>query len=321
MSLLANVDVAVIGAGISGLSAAHNLQLFNNNTASGNPVSYAVIEALDRIGGKTLTLPAFNNSSYPVVDEGAAYISDDSHTMMTWLGERFGINSIDTWTLGLDITETSEGSDTSLSGAFTDDPIKLAELGGLWVWVDDHADDVDLYNITATPDALRLDNLTLEDFFEEYPLYTEWLHEIMIGYVWAVLAVNLDEVSALFWLQYTKSNINSQFLASGAQAQHPDRGSQSYARGMANELEPHSIYLSSPVKSIGYSNTSGVHTITTKQGDFFTAKYVIVSVPSTLYDSIEFDPPLSNEKKGPRKDGVHGKSQQGCLHLEYSMVA
>lgn len=48
-----SVDVVVIGAGLSGLRAALNIQ------AAG--LSCAVVEATDRVGGKTLTLPSKKN--------------------------------------------------------------------------------------------------------------------------------------------------------------------------------------------------------------------------------------------------------------------
>ncbi|KAJ5663219.1 flavin-containing amine oxidase [Penicillium longicatenatum] len=58
-----SVDVVVIGAGLSGLRAALNIQ-----TAG---FSCAVVEATDRVGEKTLTLPSKKNGP-DVNDLGAA---------------------------------------------------------------------------------------------------------------------------------------------------------------------------------------------------------------------------------------------------------
>lgn len=65
------VDVVVIGAGLSGLRAALGVQ------AAG--LSYAVVEAIDRVGGKTLTVPS-KKSGPGVNDVGAAWINDTTQS-------------------------------------------------------------------------------------------------------------------------------------------------------------------------------------------------------------------------------------------------
>lgn len=328
MTLIANVDVAVIGAGIAGLSAAHNLQLANDASKAEPNVSYAVIEALDRVGGKVLSIPAFDDGSdFPVVDEGAAFINVTEHTMMKWLGDRYGVKPITTYTSGWGVSETSEGVDRAQSGLFvrstlfphlpsspltkfmhpqTDDPIRLANLLGMITYIDSYANDVNLHDLTATPDAERLDNLSLEEFFAEYEGYDDWLRQFMQVYIHGVLGGQLDQISALFWLQYTKSSVNSQFLAAGAQDQRPDLGSMAYARGMASELQEGSLHLSSPVKSIKYNDKTQLHTIKTKGGNTFEALHVIVTLPSPLLSTIEFDPPLPPPKQKLAKTAVMG---------------
>jgi monoamine oxidase len=62
-----SVDVVVIGGGLSGLRAALKIQ------AAG--LSCAVVEAIDRVGGKTLTLPS-KKSGPGANDLGAAWIND-----------------------------------------------------------------------------------------------------------------------------------------------------------------------------------------------------------------------------------------------------
>jgi len=59
-------DVVVIGAGFSGLQAAYSAQQAG--------LSVVVVEARDRVGGKTWSVPLASGRGY--ADLGAAYISD-----------------------------------------------------------------------------------------------------------------------------------------------------------------------------------------------------------------------------------------------------
>lgn len=77
-----SVDVVVIGAGLSGLRAALIIQE--------KGFSCAVVEATDRVGGKTLTLPS-KKSGPGVNDVGAAWINDTTQSEMYKLVQRYGL--------------------------------------------------------------------------------------------------------------------------------------------------------------------------------------------------------------------------------------
>lgn len=77
-----SVDVVVIGAGLSGLRAALTVQAMG--------FSCAVVEAIDRVGGKTLTLPP-KKSGPGVNDIGAAWIDDIIQSEMYKLAQRYGL--------------------------------------------------------------------------------------------------------------------------------------------------------------------------------------------------------------------------------------
>lgn len=77
------VDVLVVGAGLSGLRAALMVQ------AAG--YSCAVVEAIDRVGGKTLSVPS-NPGSSGVNDIGAAWINDTTQKEMYQLLKKYGLH-------------------------------------------------------------------------------------------------------------------------------------------------------------------------------------------------------------------------------------
>lgn len=77
-------DVVVVGAGLSGLQAAYDLQKAGLKTI--------VLEARDRVGGKTWTVPTANGKG--AIDLGGAWINDTNQSKMWALGQRFGMEYI-----------------------------------------------------------------------------------------------------------------------------------------------------------------------------------------------------------------------------------
>lgn len=94
------VDVVVIGAGLSGLRAALKIQ------SAG--LSCAIVEAIDRVGGKTLSLPSKVNGP-GVNDVGAAWINDTTQSEIFKLVQNYRLQSEVQMDQGLDVWEQAEG--------------------------------------------------------------------------------------------------------------------------------------------------------------------------------------------------------------------
>lgn len=77
-------DVVVVGAGLSGLQAAYDLQKAGLKTI--------VLEARDRVGGKTWTVPTADGKG--AIDLGGTWINDTNQSKMWALGQRFGMEYI-----------------------------------------------------------------------------------------------------------------------------------------------------------------------------------------------------------------------------------
>lgn len=134
--------------------------------------------------------------------------------------------------------------------------------------------------------------------------------------VWtrAMLGLELSEVSALFFLRYcagggglntmrSDQKDGGQYLrfAKGKHLSKPteppqltiNTGTQQLSLGLASHLAPTSILLNSPVYSITQDPTSTL--VRTARGDLL-CKRVIVTIPTPLYHTITFSPPLSPSK-------------------------
>ncbi|KAF5967300.1 flavin-containing protein [Fusarium coicis] len=160
------VDVIVIGAGLSGFQAAVGLDKAG--------LSYVVLEANDRVGGKTLSVPASPKSD-GLTDLGAAWINDSyQKEIRTELRMPFHI--------------------------FTDE--QLAEILAAMTSCKNTLIDP-TWNILS-PDAAKLDSKTALEFASKK--FDEGIAEVLVTMLAQdLLGVEADELSALFLINYIKS--------------------------------------------------------------------------------------------------------------------
>ena len=79
-----SVDVVVIGAGLSGLQAALDIQQAG--------FSCVILEARDRVGGKTLSQPLASGKG--VVDLGAAWLNEVTQPKIYALAKKYGFETV-----------------------------------------------------------------------------------------------------------------------------------------------------------------------------------------------------------------------------------
>jgi monoamine oxidase len=97
---LMQCDVVVVGAALSGLQAAVDVQKAG--------LSCVVLEARDRVGGKTWSIDALGKGAG--ADLGAAWINDTNQSKIFALVEKFGLQTVVQNTHGSVIQEDLDGS-------------------------------------------------------------------------------------------------------------------------------------------------------------------------------------------------------------------
>lgn len=94
-------DVIIIGAGISGCGAAWYLQKEGRSSL--------ILEASDRIGGKTYTVPD-GVSNFGHIDLGASWVNDTTQKYINTLIEELRIERLEQNIDGLAIAQHTDGS-------------------------------------------------------------------------------------------------------------------------------------------------------------------------------------------------------------------
>ena len=282
-------DVIIIGAGLSGLVAARDLQ------RAGLVVK--VVEARNRIGGKSWSVPI--QSGKGVVDMGAAWVNMESQKSISKLIQEFRISTISQNIKGKVVHKDRSGKVTthdygalpSLASELVDDITGLRDL------VEELTNRVDLQSWSRS----RLAVLAGKTLAECVLQVGKTEASMATAQVWtrALLGVEPHEVSGLFFLDYCKSaggllNIRADH-GQGAQAHRLPGGTQEIARHLAACLRPDMIELDTAVKFIDQGKSSVV--VRCSNGRTYEASRIIMTIPSTLYSTIRWQPELPDEKQ------------------------
>ncbi|HWQ12584.1 MAG TPA: flavin monoamine oxidase family protein [Roseiflexaceae bacterium] len=275
-------DTIVVGAGLAGLVAAHRL------AAAGQSV--LVLEARERVGGRTWTRPVVGGLSLDVGGQWLGPTQDRAYALV----HELGLATFPTYTEGRNLVYWG-GQLRSYRGLIPRlSPLVLLDFAQAQARFDRMARRVPLAAPWAANRAAAWDGETFESWIQR-ATHSHGAAGLLRLYAEAVFSAEAADLSLLHALFYTHAGGDSTLLASakgGAQQDHILGGAQQLSLRLAAPLGER-VRLGAPVRRIEQSAT-GVRVFT--DGESFAAQAAIVAVPPALAAAIAFDPPLPPDR-------------------------
>ncbi len=298
------VDVAVVGAGLAGLTAARDL------VAGGARV--AVLEARDRVGGRTLNHPLPGGG---VNDLGGTW-TGPTQDRITALARSVGMRGFDQPNTG-DAVYYGQGrrstySDTGPTGGAPLDPLLLPDLVAVVTLLDEMSKDVPPERPWTAKDAVQLDSQTLQTWLEEHTVNPQ-TRAVASAALEAIFGAEAREVSLLYTLAYVAGAGNRTEpgtferlinVRGGAQAQRFGLGAQTISLRVARALGDR-VHLSAPVRRV---EQTGGGAVVTADGLVVRCRHVVCAVPPVLSARIDWVPGLT-----VARDALSQRAPQGAL--------
>jgi monoamine oxidase len=280
------VDVVVVGAGLAGLAAAADL------VARGHSVT--VLEARDRVGGRTLNAALGKGR---VVEVGGQWVGPTQDRLLA-RARKLGIKTFATYNEGQTLLHW-DGQRTPFPAASPLPPFPgatVAEVIGLIGRIDADAATVPVDRPWAAPRAREWDAQTAETWKLQNiaDAGTRKVFDLVVQSVWAAEPADLSMLYLLWYVAQAGNAATPGSLArltstaGGAQERRFVGGSQRVSIEMARRLGRR-VVLGAPVGAIEHDRDgvvvhAGRHAV--------RARHVIVAVPPTLAGRIAYDRPL-----------------------------
>jgi monoamine oxidase len=275
-------DVAVVGAGFSGLMAARTLEE--------NGHSVCVLEAKDRVGGRTLS----RSFAGGTIDLGGQWIGP-GQTRMYALCEAYNVQTFPTYHQGRNILELA-GKTSVYSGSIPRmSPLSLMELQRTIMRVERAVRQTSSTDAFTTARGKTLDQMTVGEWARRH-VWGERVRTVLNAAVRVIFGADMGEISLLHFLMYCNAGGGLMRLCEIEDAAQQDRivgGVQNLAKKMANRLNT-PPFVSRPVTAVEHGQNHA--TVSTTAGDI-TVRAVILAIPPPTIDAIEFRPRLPLDRE------------------------
>ncbi|MCF1598704.1 flavin monoamine oxidase family protein [Streptomyces muensis] len=283
------VDVAIVGAGLAGLTAARDL------VAAGKSV--VVLEARDRVGGRVVGLDLAGGG----VTEGGGEFIGPTQNRIKALADSLGVQTFATYNTGdnllyKDGKKTPYATDGVLGAVPPIDAAGLANAAIVQATLDDLAKQIPVDAPWTAAKADEWDRQTFETWLRANAVIpsAKFLFDVACTSIFSAEPRELSFLFVLFYIAAAGDSANPGTLerltetAGGAQELRFVGGSQLVPVKLAATLGDR-VVLNAPVRTIA---RSGGGYVVTADGVTVTAKKVVVAVPPPIAARITYDPVL-----------------------------
>jgi monoamine oxidase len=274
----AEARVVVVGAGLSGLSAARQL--------AARGVSVVVLEAQNRVGGRTLS---HTTALGERVELGAQWIGPTQDRMAKLVAE-LGLSPFPQYFEGKKVLSLGGTVTTYKTSIPSLSLIGAVDLGITIQRIEALVKDVPLEDPLSAKNAADWDATTVEAW-KRKNVKTRGAKALIDTAVRAVFAAEPSELSLLFFLYYLRHGgglMRMTEIQNGAQETRLAEGFQEVSKRLARSLDD-KVILEAPVRRIRQTPDGVV--VSSDAGDV-RCERVIVAVPPTLAGRIDYDPAL-----------------------------
>jgi monoamine oxidase len=290
-----SVDVAVIGAGLSGLTAARDL--LNGGK------SVIVLEARDRVGGKVYNHPLKNGG---VTEVGAEFVGPTQDKVLQMISD-LGLQTFDTYTDGQSIlwlnnTRQTYNPDPQLGGLPPVGESSLAQVAGAQMQLNAWAAEVNTSAPWTHPKAKELDSMTFQQFIDEQAPLADAALVLKVA-IKGIFAAEPRELSLLYVVAYIAAGGNETTVGTldrligikdGAQEKRVVGGTGLIPERLAEKVGSEHIVMNAAVSTI--TKTSQGYKVVSRAGTVH-AKQVVLAMAPPLLRQITFTPPLSTNRQ------------------------
>ncbi|HET8907247.1 MAG TPA: flavin monoamine oxidase family protein [Ktedonobacterales bacterium] len=276
--LTRHADVGIVGAGLAGLMAAREL------AAAG--VSVCVLEARDRVGGRTWTRPASDGT---LLDVGGQWIGPTQQRMNRLVAE-LGIETFKTWDIGENV-QYRGGERHTYSGAIpTTDPLVAGDVMEALLTLNMMAMRVPLETPWTASDAAAWDSQTFAIWIDANVSApgARTLLELAIQAVFSAEPRDLSLLHVLFYIRSAGGLMDLLGVTGGAQETRFITGAQTVANRLADALGDR-VALGARVHAISQDD-AGAQIISDTL--VLSCARVIVALPPTLAGRLHYRPAL-----------------------------
>ncbi len=299
-------DVLIIGAGVSGATAAYTLKKLYSS------LSILVIEGKDRVGGRTQTVEL--NCSKPgkkvKLDAGGQWVAD-TQEVITEILKELKIETYPQYDTGTKIIEC-DGESIKHSGSLLNMPFfTLVQLQCLISRLNSNNKKIDTLDpFRKLAIAESLDGKNLEQFLLKDMPFSHMISETCKGMINAAIRVvygcEMNQINSLYTSMFIKSGGSFESLTltdkGCAQEKRVKNGTQQISQkliDLANcELKLNTALVGVVQASYGHDLVT-VKTLNTvdNRDVVYKARYVISSIPVNQYVNVDFRPELPHYKK------------------------